>query len=284
MEKEIGRLKSTAEIDSKRAQEQITNIPIVEPTADGLFQRNEETLGCSNSREFMVDFLDENFDADLQLETNDGENMISTHSLCVTQRLSEDNFEHKEAGVAIKNEIDHSEFSPHGIGSHSDDEDSKAWFRIHDVCSLPNDAQTTRPDEECVHSNIFVDEINTTQSKRIDFNDLINTFECNYCKNNFDTENAMRAHWRFCAHRRQTGVPNSQYDYAIINEHGFYVCRTAGCDKKFPWKSHLIRHMAVHSRERPFHCIEPKCGKRFSRKYDLVAHVKNNSCRQSKKT
>ena len=44
------------------------------------------------------------------------------------------------------------------------------------------------------------------------------------------------------------------------------------CEKEFPFKSYLKRHLRVHSENKPFNCDH--CGQKFSRKDTLTRHIR----------
>ncbi|WFD31394.1 hypothetical protein MSPP1_002429 [Malassezia sp. CBS 17886] len=52
-----------------------------------------------------------------------------------------------------------------------------------------------------------------------------------------------------------------------------YRCTYAPCTKAFSRRSDLLRHMRIHSQERPFVCPFPACGKRFIQRSALTVHV-----------
>lgn len=69
--------------------------------------------------------------------------------------------------------------------------------------------------------------------------------------------------------------PEATEDLPLINEDidamKMVAFRCGACDKHFQNKSHLVRHAALHTRDRPFRCDQ--CDKAFNRKEHLQRHV-----------
>jgi general transcription factor IIIA len=54
-----------------------------------------------------------------------------------------------------------------------------------------------------------------------------------------------------------------------------YVCTVDGCDQRFNRPCRLKAHVQSHNKERPFACDQPDCDKTFPRKDHLQRHLKN---------
>lgn len=54
-----------------------------------------------------------------------------------------------------------------------------------------------------------------------------------------------------------------------------YVCPVASCGQRFNRPCRLESHMRSHNKERPFACTQPGCDKTFPRKDHLQRHLKN---------
>merc|ERR1712228_178698 len=57
-----------------------------------------------------------------------------------------------------------------------------------------------------------------------------------------------------------------------MNKQKPFTCKERGCNKSFAYKSWLIQHGAVHSRDKPFEC--KKCGKSYKLECNLSDHIK----------
>ncbi|KAL4155071.1 hypothetical protein PRNP1_007185 [Phytophthora ramorum] len=56
-----------------------------------------------------------------------------------------------------------------------------------------------------------------------------------------------------------------------------HVCETADCGKSFDSKWALIRHIRVHTGEKPFPCTYPSCDKSFAEKSAMTRHLQTHS-------
>ena len=71
---------------------------------------------------------------------------------------------------------------------------------------------------------------------------------------------------------------NGEFSCLEKNKEQEKTCQCDQCGKAFPFISHLIRHQAVHMKERPFKCKE--CPKAFHLETDLNNHMKLHSGEQ----
>ena len=60
-----------------------------------------------------------------------------------------------------------------------------------------------------------------------------------------------------------------------------HICPAPNCTKEFKYKSHLERHMASHSKSKPFKC--PTCKKSFGHQYYLQDHIRYNHIKDGAK-
>ncbi|KAI8871443.1 hypothetical protein GQ42DRAFT_113577, partial [Ramicandelaber brevisporus] len=52
-----------------------------------------------------------------------------------------------------------------------------------------------------------------------------------------------------------------------------FICNVAGCNRAFTRRTHLLRHMNIHTKTQSFKCPVEGCGRQFSRKDNMMAHV-----------
>lgn len=55
---------------------------------------------------------------------------------------------------------------------------------------------------------------------------------------------------------------------------GYHVCEYEHCDKSFKRRSDMLRHMRIHSGDRPYLCTHPGCGKSFIQRSALSVHAR----------
>lgn len=67
---------------------------------------------------------------------------------------------------------------------------------------------------------------------------------------------------------------NSMFPYRSKNGVKSYVCPYQGCGMELPTLSRIKRHYIVHTKLKPFKCINKDCNKRFSRKDNMLQHYK----------
>ncbi|XP_075034542.1 uncharacterized protein LOC142095496 [Mixophyes fleayi] len=68
---------------------------------------------------------------------------------------------------------------------------------------------------------------------------------------------------------------NSNITTPSTANRGHTIFPNSECGKCFTWKTHLIKHQRIHSREKPFPCSE--CGKCFPDKTQLVSHYRTHT-------
>ncbi|KAM0672432.1 hypothetical protein OCOL_000651 [Ordospora colligata] len=66
----------------------------------------------------------------------------------------------------------------------------------------------------------------------------------------------------------------SMFTYKARNGIKMYICPYEGCTMELPTVSRIKRHYIVHTRLRPFKCLNKDCSKRFSRKDNMLQHYK----------
>ncbi|KAJ9581726.1 hypothetical protein L9F63_023093 [Diploptera punctata] len=91
-----------------------------------------------------------------------------------------------------------------------------------------------------------------------------NDFICNFCDRPFKCPNCNNS---FTCKSHLT-----RHLYIHSNEERF---KCSNCNKSFTQKSSLIRHLSLHSNEKPFGC--PVCNKSFSQKYHVESHLNVHS-------
>ncbi|KAJ9078949.1 hypothetical protein DSO57_1001164 [Entomophthora muscae] len=62
----------------------------------------------------------------------------------------------------------------------------------------------------------------------------------------------------------------------VPQQTNLHACSFPGCNWSFKRGEHLKRHMAVHTRERPFPCSFPGCQRSFSRIDNLNVHFSHS--------
>lgn len=76
-------------------------------------------------------------------------------------------------------------------------------------------------------------------------------------------------------------LPDSMFQIIEEGDKRFYPCPFRNCDKVFPSLSRIKRHYVIHTNLKSFKCEHPKCGKRFSRKDNMLQHYRD-SCKHVK--
>ena len=69
----------------------------------------------------------------------------------------------------------------------------------------------------------------------------------------------------------------SRYEVTEVNQVAKQLmlhCEWPGCGQSSICQSHLKIHMRIHTKETPYKCTEPDCGKAFTRKSNLNKHIK----------
>lgn len=66
----------------------------------------------------------------------------------------------------------------------------------------------------------------------------------------------------------------SMFPYKSKNGIKSYICPYEGCTMELPTLSRIKRHYIVHTKLRPFKCLNKDCSKRFSRKDNMLQHYK----------
>ncbi|KMV66117.1 hypothetical protein M970_050590 [Encephalitozoon cuniculi EcunIII-L] len=66
----------------------------------------------------------------------------------------------------------------------------------------------------------------------------------------------------------------SMFPYKSKNGAKSYACPYEGCTMELPTLSRIKRHYIVHTKLRPFKCLNKDCNKRFSRKDNMLQHYK----------
>ena len=96
---------------------------------------------------------------------------------------------------------------------------------------------------------------------------------CPWCDSVFRTEKERKEHL-LTSHGIEVKEDQHQDDAAPeASDQKEKVCNV--CDKKFLKPSQLVRHMRVHTGERPFACL--MCRKSFNQKNSLQIHMKKHT-------
>ncbi|MBU2560175.1 TniQ family protein [archaeon] len=115
-------------------------------------------------------------------------------------------------------------------------------------------------------------------------------FVCPECREGFAHKTYFKEHLNIHKDKRPNKCPECGDGFnfkTYLNAHirkkhlkeMMYECPDPECGREFAWRSALVRHVRVHSGERPYKC--PKCGDKFRYKYSLDKHV-NDRCKMSR--
>jgi hypothetical protein len=68
---------------------------------------------------------------------------------------------------------------------------------------------------------------------------------------------------------------DSLFNYRIVDGAKFYICPHPGCKTELPGSiSRIKRHYIIHTKIRPFECLNVNCDKKFSRKDNMLQHFR----------
>jgi hypothetical protein len=67
---------------------------------------------------------------------------------------------------------------------------------------------------------------------------------------------------------------DSLFNYRIVDDVKSFICPHPGCKMELPSMSRIKRHYIVHTKLKPFKCLNVNCGKKFSRKDNMLQHFR----------
>lgn len=109
-----------------------------------------------------------------------------------------------------------------------------------------------------------------------------NTYNCNGCSQKYSRIAEVLLHYCSFSHNDDQIDPKNEFDGRNQNVAGCgispdgkksYQCNL--CEKRFPGKSHLIRHSRSHTGEKPYKC--DLCDKRFTGSTNLIIHNRTHT-------
>ncbi|XP_037972448.2 zinc finger protein 37-like [Plutella xylostella] len=129
------------------------------------------------------------------------------------------------------------------------------------------------------------------QKKHMRMHDDNRPYECTECDAKFTQSSTLRSHMRLhtgekshtCNVCERKFVDTSKLKKHMRSHTGERPYECEVCKKRFRQTSDLYRHKRTHTGEKPYKCsslfdyygyMEEACERQFSRKYDLVKHVK----------